>query len=233
MPNRIVRERARIGIWTGAIGVLLSLSLVAGGCATTSQSRKVETAGFLGDYSQLREGEGDEAQLVYVAPGVDWSGFDAVLIDSVTIWRTESTDDISAEDQQRLTDYLYQAIQEQLSPDYRIAERPGPGVLRLRVAITEARGANVTLNTVTTVVPQLRAATTLGGMATGTSTLVGKAAIEGEITDSLSGRRLLAAVDTRQGTKTLRGGMGAWSDAERAFDYWSERIRERLKELRG
>jgi hypothetical protein len=39
----------------------------------------VDTAGFLGDYSMLREGEGKEAQLVYLNPGADFSGYDAIM----------------------------------------------------------------------------------------------------------------------------------------------------------
>jgi len=216
-----------------AIATLVSLTLAIGGCATTRQSRGYERSGFLGDYSQLREGESGEAQLVYVDPAADWKRYDAIQLDSVTIWRTEDTTDLSTEDRQRLTDYLFAAIHNELSQDYRMVDRPGPGVMRLRVAITDARGAKVVLNTITSVVPQLRLATTLGGAATGVSVFVGKAAIEGEITDSLSGRRLMAAVDTRQGTKALRDGVGKWSDVEAAFDYWSKRLRERLAEVRG
>ena len=42
---------------------VLALALLAS-CATTRQTRSVETSGFLGDYSMLRGGKGEEAQLV-------------------------------------------------------------------------------------------------------------------------------------------------------------------------
>ena len=54
-------------------------------CQTTRQTRSAESSGFLRDYSQLREGEGDEAQLVYIDPTAPWSSYDAIMIDSVTI----------------------------------------------------------------------------------------------------------------------------------------------------
>jgi hypothetical protein len=41
-------------------------ALLAAGCVSTHRARSVETSGFLGDYSNLREGEGEEALLVYV-----------------------------------------------------------------------------------------------------------------------------------------------------------------------
>ncbi len=194
---------------------LLGLALAVAACATTRQSRgSGSQSGFLGDYSDLREGEGDEAQLIYIDSSANWSQYDAIQIDSVTLWRDAKTEDVSEEDQQRLTDYLYQALHEQLSQDYRMAEQPGPGVLRLRAAITEAKGASVVMNTVTSVVPQLRLASTIVGMAAGTAVLVGKVGVEGELTDSLTGARLGAFVDERQGTKALRGGIKKWSDRQ-------------------
>jgi len=136
---------------------LLALTIISVGCSTTRQARNVEKSGFLGDYSQLVEGKGDEAQLIYVDNSANFSKYDAVMIDSVTIWRSKTNSKISTEDQQMLTDYLYKAIHDQLSKNFRIADRPGPGVLRIRAAVTEAVGANVIGNAVTSIVPQARA----------------------------------------------------------------------------
>jgi hypothetical protein len=69
-------------------------------------------------------------------------------------------------------------------------------------------------------------------MATDTQVFVGSCAIEAEITDSLTHYRLAAGVDERAGTKAIRGGIGKWSDAEEAFDYWAKRIAQRLAVLR-
>ena len=212
---------------------LLLASVALLGCATTRQSSGVERSGFLGDYSELRPGQEDEAQLVYFNPAARWLEYDAILIDSVTLWRDARTEDVPAEEAQRLTDYLYAALHKELSRDYRIVDKPGPGVLRLRAAVTEAKGSKVVMNTVTSVVPQLRLLATLGGMATSTAILVGKVGVEAELTDSLTGERLAAAVDERQGTKAIRGGIKKWSDVERAFDHWAERFRLRLAALRG
>jgi len=38
-------------------------------CHTSKQARSVTESGFLGDYSQLKKGKGDQAKLVYFAPG--------------------------------------------------------------------------------------------------------------------------------------------------------------------
>ncbi|MFQ5458156.1 MAG: DUF3313 domain-containing protein [Myxococcota bacterium] len=211
--------------------VLFSASLPS--CRSTRGLGQAEPTGFLRDYSQLKKGERGEAQLVYINPATDFSQYDSVMIDSVTLWRSGETSGISPEDQQTLTDYLYAALHKQLSQDYEIVSNPGPGVLRVRAAVTEAKGAKVAANVVTGVVPQLRMATMAAGLATNTAKFVGQASIEGEVTDSVSGERLLAAVDQRAGTKSPGTMFTKWGDVEKSFDFWAHRLRARLAELRG
>jgi len=213
---------------------LVTALVIAAACATTRQSRGTgEASGFLGDYSDLRKGEKDEPQLIYIRPGVDWARYEMIHIESVTLWRNEKTDDVPEEEQQILTDFLYHALHEQLDQDYEIVDEPGPNVLQLRAAITEAKGSKAVMNTITSVIPQLRLLTTIVGMSAGTSVLVGKAGIEGEITDSMTGERLMAALDQRQGTKAVRGGVKTWSDVKLATEFWAERLRKRLATLSG
>jgi hypothetical protein len=230
----VKRNASLGGSRTLAAIALVSVALTIAACATTRQSRGVgEESGFLRNYADLRAGDKGEAQLIYIRPNVDWSRYAAIHIDSVTLWRNERTEDVPADEQQVLTDYLYHALHEQLSKDYQIVDRAGPNVLRLRAAITEAKGAKVVMNTLTSIVPQLRLLTSVVGMAAGTSVLVGKAGVEAEITDSMTGIRLLAALDERQGTKAIRGGIKKWSDVKLAFDFWSERLDQRLNTLSG
>jgi len=209
-------------------------AVIAAACATTRQSRGTgEASGFLGDYSDLRKGEKDEPQLIYIRPDVDWARYQSMYIESVTLWRNEKTDDVPEEEQQLLTDFLFHALHQQLSEDYEIVDRPGPDVLKLRAAMTEAKGSRAVMNTITSVIPQLRLLTTIVGMSAGTSVLVGKAGIEGEITDSMTGQRLMAGLDQRQGTKAVRGGVKTWSDVKLASEFWAERLRKRLAKLSG
>ena len=160
------------------------------------------------------------------------AAYDKVVIDPVTLW-TESESKVSPEDQQLLADYLDASLRHHLEQDYQIVDRPEAGALRLRVAITDAKGARVVANTVSKIIPQLRLLTTVGGLAADTAVLVGRVGVEAEILDSLTDERLAAAVDRRAGTKALRGGLSTWADVENAFDFWSERLRTRLAELRA
>jgi hypothetical protein len=54
----------------------------------------------------------------------------------------------------------------------------------------------------------------------------------GEVGSLTAGGRH-AAVDRRVGEKRLKGSLDTWDDVQGAFDYWAERLRVRLAELRG
>ncbi len=66
LSNAYMRASSAVAVWSIAL-----LALFLAGCATTTQTRSVEKSGFLGDYSMLEEGEGDEALLLYVDEGAD------------------------------------------------------------------------------------------------------------------------------------------------------------------
>ncbi|MGH0032709.1 MAG: DUF3313 domain-containing protein [Myxococcota bacterium] len=215
--------------------ILLALGfiLLFTACQTTRQAHHVDRAGFLGDYSMLREGEGDEALLTYVDRTVDFRRYDAVVIDTVTFWHSGESK-VSPEDQQMLTDALYHSLHTKMvEHGVKVVMEPGPGVLRVRAAITEAKGARVVGNALTSIIPQTRLLATLTGLATDTAVFVGKASVEMDVRDSVTDQRVAAAVDERIGTKAVRGAFTKWGEVKDAFDYWADRAATRLQELRG
>jgi len=222
---------------TRAIRVIWILSLVAAaalpalGCGAVRGRRGTpEESGFLRDYSQLQPRKGYEARLVYVKPGVDWSRYDAVDIDSVTLWANRETEKLSPDERQMLTDLLYKALHEKLGAEFRLADRPGPDVLRLRAALTQAKGANVPLRTISTIVPQVLLLSTAVGLSADVAETVGTATVEAELLDSVTGDRLAAAVDQRAGTKSLftTRTFSTWGDVEAAANFWSARVAQFL-----
>lgn len=229
MRNKIAPARA---FSLSAFG----LAFLLGGCAATEQVRDVERSGFLSDYSLLEPGGEGQAALRYVNPDARFGAYDKILIEPVTIWASESSslNEVSEEDRKMLVDYLHTALSNALSQDYGIASQPGPGVMRLRVAITEARKAPVVMSTVSNVVPQMLLISNLKKMATGTQAFVGDAAVEGELLDGVTGERLAAFVDKRSGGKSVeRIGAGAWEDYKNACKVWAELLATRLAESRG
>ena len=222
------------------IGVLIGI----GGCAATQEAKSVEKSGFLGDYSLLKEGqrstfkEGpeDQALLVYKNPAADWRKYKKIRLDPVTIWMSQKDSqlkDVSVEDRQRLTTLLWSKLDEQLRKDYELTSQPGPDVMQVQVAITEAGESWAVLDTVTSIIPQTRLLTGAKGMATGVSGFTGSASVEAKITDTETGTILTEAVDRRGGTKSLRGVTNSWHDVEEGYRFWAEKLRYRLCQWRG
>lgn len=212
--------------WAGWLVLLLAPS-----CATTHAVRHVKTSGFLGDYSQLRPGGSGEPALIYRRPAAG-SGYAKLLIDPVVAYAGQDNrlHKLSPEDRQALLDYFHAALREQLGQDFALVETAGPDTLRLRVALTDARGSKILLDTLSTVVPAGLAISALQRVALGRTATSGRAAIEAEALDSRTGERLAALVDGRAGRKVTGrfDKWKKWQDVRDACDYWSGRLRAEL-----
>jgi hypothetical protein len=205
-------------------------------CAVTEQDKpesgsSVPTSGFLKDYSQLHPGDKDQALLVYFNPNARWSRYNKVMLEPVTVGLGPD-DKLSEEDQQMLTSYYYHALERDLSKDFTLVHQPGPDVMTLRVALSDATTATPVLRTISVIVPQARLLNSVANLATGSYAFVGSAQSEGEVLDSTTGERLAAAVDRRSGGLSVKNAdVWQWGDAENAMDYWAQRTADRLTEL--
>jgi hypothetical protein len=209
---------------------LTTLALLVG-CAPTRQPRgEVQTSGFLRDYSILEKGGEDQAKLRYVDPKADFSRYQAVLVDSVTLWSGPELAKLKPEQKQALVDHAYEALATSLGRSFTIAKAPGAGTLRVRAAITEATSSAVAPDVVATVIPQVRLLGSLVGLSANTAATVGEASGEVEVTDSLTTRVLAAGVDRRIGQRSIQGVFDQWADVEEAWNHWAEQLRARLVE---
>ena len=213
--------------------LVLSMAL-SSGCVETEQAKSVKEAGFLDDYSILRKGEKGQALLVYRNPHINFSKYEKVSVDPVTIWKKKGSEleGVSDADLHRLAKELRSKIIWHLNQDYVVVPDPGPGVMRIQVAITEARESNVGMDVTTIIFPPVTILAGAKNLATGTRAFVGEASIEAKVTDAETGDVLLAAVDRRAGGRTMDGVMDSWDDVEHAFEYWANRLKLRLQELR-
>lgn len=218
---------------------LLVLFLAAGCSTTTTQSKTnimdrsngdrpaIQRSGFLVDYSQLKPGGKDQAALIYINPNAKWSSYNSIIVDPVQFW--SSSESVSVEDQGVLTAYFYNALRENLQKDFTLVDKPGPGVMRLQVAITEATSSAPVLRSVSVIVPQARVLNTAQSLATGTYAFVGSAQTEGQIIDSVTGERLGAAIDKREGGLAISAAaQWKWGDAKNVLDYWAQKLPARI-----
>lgn len=214
----------------------IAMTCMLAACAT-QQARKTSTTTFLGDYSMLKPGGDGKALFLYINPQADFEAYNAIWMDPVKLYASgkHEMEKLTPEDRQKILNYADAAMREQLAKDYTLVDAPGPGVMHLRVAITEAKDANVTLDTISTIIPIGLAASALAELATGQWAFTGSVGVEAEMLDSVSGVRLFAAVDRRTGGKVSGkfDKFNDWRAVKDAFDYWAKKMRERLAELRA
>ena len=205
------------------------------GCSATQKVAVKQTdinCSFLGsDCAKLTPmGKDDDktAGLRYVNPAAQWSQYNKVIIDSVTFWGGDSTK-VSAADQQSLVNYFSQELNKQLAKKFEVVTKPGPGVMKLSVALTDADAATPGLRSVSMIIPQAHMVSNLKYLATGTFPFVGSAQAQAKITDAVTGETLALAVDRRIGGGSMAAGFQwQWGDAENAINKWSEMIAEKL-----
>ncbi|MGB0257273.1 MAG: DUF3313 domain-containing protein [Coraliomargarita sp.] len=198
------------------------------GCASSTNS--AEQSGFLGDYSDLKEGSKGEAQYVYINEQADFTQYTKVRFAPITVWRTEDSklDELDDATAQELANALFASVYEALKDDYEIVNENGADTMLIRIALTEAVGAKRVMNSVSTVIPVGLVASVGTKAVTGSHAFVGKASVEMEILDSVTSERLAAAVDERAGSKGVEA---EWTQVKKAFDYWANGLKDRLQRL--
>ena len=216
-----MRSVRRLGLVTLAV---LSFA------ACTRPPRPADTSGFLDDYSKLRKGPPEGATLAYRNAGANWAGYDKILFEPVTIWRSgkRTLDEIPEDDLRRLASEFQSAVRSRLEPDYRFVDRAGQGVMRVRLGITAARQSEHALDVFEYVVPPDEQVPSTQELAPATRALVVAAAIEGELTDAMSGELLAAGVDRRGERNAIR----TWGDVRAGLDRWAAWLAGRLRQRR-
>lgn len=228
--------------WLKPLGGLLAAGLLAGGltgCDTTKQVSETtkDFSGFLGDYAQLKKGDGNEANYVYIDQSAKWAKYTKIYIKPVELWKSNDPDSslgkLSKDDQQMLVNFFHTALANGLEKNFSIVDQAGPDVLVLHSAITDAGKSWPVLNLISTVYPAALVISYGKQLITGTGAFVGTVRIEAELTDGATGQRIAAAVDERAGTKALRTKFeGSWGDLKLAFDWWTQRLDARLELLK-
>jgi hypothetical protein len=231
-------------LFIGLVSVMLLGSLLFG-CAQTEapapsiiqrmQGEKVAPpppTGFLGsDYALMTppaDSSDQKAMLRYVNPSAPWSSYSKVMVSPVTFWAADDSK-VSAADQQALCNYAYSVFVKDLSKNFTVVDSPGPGVLKLSIALTDAEAATPGLRSVSVIIPQARLISAIKMAGTGTYAFVGSAQGEGKITDSQSGLLLAAFEDKRVGgTSVTNVTVFQWGDADHIIDYWAETLDQRM-----
>jgi len=214
--------------------VLLSLALIAGPViAQENAAAKPQYSGFLGDYSKLQPAKDREGIALFLDRSRDYKGYTRLVFDPPEVVLTPNPDykGIQPDALKRMTDAVQASFRRALEPAYQVVNAPGPGVLRVRIAITGVQMVKPPLNP-TDFIP-VKAVFNLGRSAAGSAPQVAEMTAEMEVLDE-SGVRVAAAVATRKGDKSLpQGEQVTWKDLDPIAAYWARGFRQRLDELRN
>lgn len=213
------------------VAAALVLALAAACARRPAAPAPADTSGFLDDYARLRPGPPDGATWAYRNPAARVRAYDRILFEPVAIWRSgkRSLDPIPEDDLQRLAAEFQRAVTVRLGADYRLVDAAGPGVLRVRLAVTAARREDRALDVFTFAVPPEHRVPDAEALHPATHALVVAAAIEGELSDAVTGEVVAAGVDLRGERRALR----TWGDVRAALDRWAAWLAGRLREARG
>jgi hypothetical protein len=208
--------------------LLVATIVLAAACAARRAQPPADVSGFLDDYSSLRPAAPGDVALLYRNPDARWTSYDKVLLEPVTLWRSghKSLDPVPEADLLRLIDGLEHAVRRRLGQGFTLVDEPGPGVMRIRLAITEARATDPVLDVMRgRASGEAKAGS--GPVDRETRRFIEAAHIEGEIRDAQTNQLLAAGVDwrRREGARPI----DTWADIDRGLDAWAERVCGRLE----
>jgi hypothetical protein len=216
-----------------AARALVLLSLVAVACAPVRRAPgpDPETSGFLDDYANLRPVEDGANAHVYRNPDARWTTYHQVLLEPVALWRSgrRSLDPVPQADLARVILDFEVAVQRQLGAGYRLVQKPGPGVMQIRLGITSARATDPVTDVLTAhgTGHDVTPTSGKGPLHPEMRHFLEGAAIEGEIRDSETQVLLAQGVERRRREGAMP--LETWDDVYRLFDAWAARLCARLE----
>jgi hypothetical protein len=209
-------------------------ALLAIGCARHAPLPPAsEVSGFLDDYALLLPGDANELKLVYRNPEANWTSYHAVLLEPVTLWRSgrKSLGPVPEEDLLRLVSDFQDAVRSRLGEEFRFVDEAGPGVMRIRLGITDAKASDRVLDVLTaptgTGRPHPAGA---GALHAETRRFLASAVVEGEIRDAQTNALLACGVDWR---RLDAPPFETWAEIDTALTFWANRVCTRLEARTG
>ena len=258
----------RVCVMAGAVTLALAgcqtydAALGSGTGVTATDSARLTRSGFLSDYARLKPVSAADGIECWRDPRLDAKRFDKVMISRIVVslalpkaGKEGEQKTIDPSDLKTLTDYFNDSLVKALKPQMQVVDKAGPGVVVIRIALTDLVPTTVSDSVAGTLIPYAFIAEAGSGVATGrpagSTPYMGETGMEMKFRDGASGAILAECRDTQIGRKYAAdvnaGAVGtaqtwasgymnsfqAWSYAKNAFDKWSMLVARRFAELRG
>jgi hypothetical protein len=187
----------------GKLGVFALGALLGSGVATSAIAQN-QDSGFLKDYSRLQETQDSAGKTIraWASPKLTPDNYNALLIDPLVFHpEPKPSEKVSAESLQQMLAYANDLLKQTLGKRFKVVDRPGPGVLRLRVAFTSVAAKGEGLKPY-----QLIPIAFVATMATGGPAQRAFIVAEVEGTDSVTGQLMAMRVRVGTGEKLAKIG---------------------------
>lgn len=209
--------------------MLVSSALLTG-CASNTVSED-KYSGFLSDYSILKPAGDDKDTMGYIAPGIDWSQYNSVMVDKVLIITPDGEQKTDGKLLVAIADKFEVLIKENVSQILNVAEQPGPGTIRLQAAITSVFTSYDDLKGYQYI--PIAAAVTGAARASGAEKKSVRVMTEIKMVDSVNGQLLGQAVDLKAGDEKQDDDSAILlADVVPILEQWANRISDRIAELK-
>jgi hypothetical protein len=202
--------------------MIVTLSILTCIAATGCQQQKTAYSGFLSDYSGLRPNPEVEDALFYQDPSKSLADYNKFILDPVRINLAPGAKGVSVDPAKlkELTDFAREEATAALSKRYQVVNRPGPGILRIRAAITDIELTQPLFN--------IHPGTKLSGIG------LGGASMEAEAIDTVTNKRVFAVVDMREGNRlSIAEGLHEMGHPKQVVQHWVKRFVKRLDKAHG
>ncbi len=237
-------------------------ALGSGTSVTATDSARLTRSGFLSDYARLKPMAALDGIECWRDTALNPKQFDKVLVSRIVVsllppkgQKEGEVKTIDPNDLKTLTDYFHASLVKALKPQMQVVDKAGPGVVVIRIALTDLVPTTVTDSLAGTLIPYAFIAEAGSGTATGrpagSTPYMGETGMEMQFRDGANGQIIAECRDTEIGRKYAAavnaGAVGAaqtwangymssfqaWQYAKLAFDKWSLLVARRFAELRG
>lgn len=186
---------------------------------------------FLDEYPTLQKDADRPGALIYRKEGVSLKPYTKVYLDPILVWYHADAEykGIDPNELQVVTEAMRAIIVDTLEPDYPVVSKPGPGVLRVRLAITDVQAQKRKKS--------LLRFTPVGMVVTGAKMAMGadsnvdltEATIEAELLDGQSGEQLAVLVDRlNDGVGENKASKISWDAIQASLEFYAKRFRSRI-----
>ncbi len=235
-------------------------ALGSGTGVTASDPARMTRSGFLSDYARLKANPLLGGIECWRDPRLDAARFDKVLVSRIVVSLAPPKGEgeqktIDPNDLKTLTDYFHDSLVKALKPQMQVVDKAGPGVVVIRIALTNLVPTTVSDSVAGTLIPYAFVAEAGSGVApgrpAGSTPYMGETGMEMQFRDGGNGQIIAECRDAEIGRKYATDVDGsavgaaqtwasgylnsfqAWSYAKNAFDKWSLLVAKRFAELRG